>query len=611
MSETAVIEPIMEPIESLDELKKGIRVPEAEFEAWLKRYDWTWQQLARNEFPVPFDSFAEFQLACICSDPLLWCQAFLREPEDPDNKDPYNFFDFQVTSLRNTGDTLHSCASEVGKTREIVAKCLYRMFNGQNGSGLIGAPQQTHLSEIIDAMLDQFYWNKELGRALIKHEKSPHHLFRMRGFKLYFRPAGHDGEAFRNVHVKTFAVMEEAAKLKNRKQWSEFFRAMKPACALNIYSVPDGDRSCEFFRLAQEARGESARSTDELDEEESLLDDRFLSLYQFSKEEMPPPYWTDKRRRKYIKQFGGETAPEYVHNILGVDGDPENPVFPWYHFSKLLKDIPAYRCLKVVVNEAEGTVSLYGTKISGEKEDVLTDRRENLSDFDLVSVIKSFFSPMHGVLCGGADFAYSPDPTEIIVKLIMGKVHTVIARLHLESVTYDQQDSAINALDDIYDGGKHIMGWGLDLGSAGSAVYHNLMAKYPDKKFDDRATGYMFESAFEAVDEEGNVIMQKGQVLKKPAKELATDFLTKKMQRQELEYPFDPDITLYYPNHTSRAGSNGRRIYKGKDDHIIDADRALTLRALLTDMKPTLHVEGHGSGQRLETAGTGGGAYLT
>ncbi len=36
-------------------------------------------------------------------------------------------------------------------------------------------------------------------------------------------------------------------------------------------------------------------------------------------------------------------------------------------------------------------------------------------------MIKSFFNPVHGLKTGGADFGYSPDPTEIVVKNVIGK----------------------------------------------------------------------------------------------------------------------------------------------------------------------------------------------
>ena len=63
-------------------------------------------------------------------------------------------------------------------------------------------------------------------------------------------------------------------------------------------------------------------------------------------------------------------------------------------------------------------------------------------------------------------------------------------------------------------------------------------------------------------------------------KELATDLLVKKMQRQQLEYPPDQDIILAYTNHTCRIGER-QRIYNKENDHIIDADRAQELAGVL------------------------------
>ena len=243
-----------EPIQKISDLRKGILIPQEIFELWLETWDWTFHQLARSEFPAPFREIDEFQLACICADPVLWCQAFLREPEDPDHQDPYNFFPYQEESIRYHGHVIHKDGSEVGKTREIIAYCMYAAFTTANGSGLNGAPQQTHLEEIIEGMLDQMDFNPELFKSLMKYKKHPHHTFYFSNrFKLYFRPSGFDGEAYRGVHVRTFAIKDEAAKDKNTKQWSEFWRAMKPGCVARIYSVPDGDRSCDFYKLGQRA----------------------------------------------------------------------------------------------------------------------------------------------------------------------------------------------------------------------------------------------------------------------------------------------------------------------------------------------------------------------
>jgi hypothetical protein len=589
----------MQAVDYLAGLGKEIVVPRESFEAALERFGWSWHQAARGELPPPFSSLDEFQLWIISSDPVLWSDRYLIDPDDPER--PWTFWDYQEESIRYHGNTLHECGAEVGKTREIIAYILWKAFNVPNGSGLVTAPMTIHLMEIIDNLEQQLAHNARLGKALVLHRKQPHHHMKFsNGFKVDFRPTGHDGEALRGVHVSTFAMVDEAAKIKNPSVWKEFWRASKPGCVHKCYSTPDGDRSTVFYRLCQKADGK-------LKEDDSADDVGLKNLefrkFHWSKELMPPPFWTPERRRFYIDQYGGEDSPGYQQNVLGNWGDPENSVFPWYQFQRLLHDVPEYRCLKILVDESHGEVSIYGYQLTaplsprplpdtgegalekGKPEPVtLIDRRVSKHTFDIAAEIKSFFDPLPGLCFGGADLGFSQDPTEIYVKLVFGKAHRLICRVQLKGVTYDQQADAIDALDDIYDAGQNKMGWGLDFGNAGSAVVHILQGqeKYAAKDYEDRLTGYQFGAAYDAISEDGETIIDKknDKPVRLSAKELSTDLLTTKMQRVELQYPFDPDIILYYPSHTYRNGQN-RRIYKDIDDHVIDADRVLTLRIVL------------------------------
>jgi hypothetical protein len=583
-----------EPI-ALKDLRKGLRIPEEDFDLWLRSYDWTFHQIAREEYPPPFKSFDEIQLACICADPLLWARSFLREPEDPDHKDPYNFFDYQIESLRHDGGAIHKDAAEIGKTRELVALAMYWAFTTRGGSGLIGAPLQTHLDEIIEAILEQLEFNPDLGASLVRHKKKPHHtLFFSNRFKIDFRPSGFDGIAYRGVHAKTFAIKDEAAKDKNKKQWSEFWRSVKPGCIPRIYSVPDGDRACEFYRLAERAQRASASGDIDKDTPAHIKAMRF-KYFNWKKSLMPPPYWTKERKAFYVDLYGGEDSPEYKHNIEGADGDPESSVFPWSQLGPCIKDIPEYRCLKVLVDAGNNEVILNGYKceyVPGDAGPVartipLMDTVFNKSTFfdyddsvesEFRRVIKEFFVSVPGLKRGGADLGFSGDPSEITVKLIYGKRERLVARLKLKHVTYDQQCQALDALDDLYD--PLSITWGTDFGNAGSAVAHDLqgLPQYKDKNYTDRLRGFQFESTGDNVDETGEPIIDAK--TEKPAritlKELSTDILTKKMQRLELEYPPDPDIILDYPNHTVRSGGK-HRIFKKQKDHLIDSDRAQEL----------------------------------
>ena len=639
----------IEPLESLDYLKKEIFVPHEDFEKWLQSHDWTYHQTARNEFPEGYGSLLDFQLGCIKADPALWVAFFLREPEDADHQEPYSLWDYQKESIRYPDHTIHKCGAEVGKTREIIAYILWKVFTTENGSGLVGAPQQTHLDEIIEAIYEQLEYNPILMQSLVKWKKHPHHQFIFDNrFKVYFRPSGYDGEAYRGVHVRTFAIKDEAAKDKNKKQWSEFWRAMKPGCVAKIYSVPDGDRSCDFYKLAQRAQKwnldfglgildydkepqlnpkseiqiPNSQQEAKIDSFQGIakhIQNIKFRLFHWPKTIMPAPYWSADRRKFYVDQYGGEDSPEYKHNVLGDDGDPESTVFPWEQFKYCIKEIPEYRCLKVLVDSANNEVIVTGYKFgyaNGDSgpipitttiidtvyrktgffnydfnrgdEDFKFEIRNPKSEIvmtesEFTKLLKSFFLAVPGLKRGGADFGYSGDPTEIIVKNIVGKTERIVARLQLKHVTYDQQCQALNALDDVY-GPQESISWGTDFGNAGSAVAHDLqgLPQYAGKNYDDRLKGFMFESSTDNVDEDGDPIIdaRTEEPAKITLKELATDHIVRRMQRQETEYPPDPDYILYYPNHTC-SNKGKHRIYKKVDDHLIDAERAGQLAKIL------------------------------
>jgi hypothetical protein len=316
---------------------------------------------------------------------------------------------------------------------------------------------------------------------------------------------------------------------------------------------------------------------------------------------MPPPFWTEERRRFYIDQYGGEDSPEYKHNVLGEDGDPEDTVFPWHQFKGCIRDIPEYRCLKILADAAAGEVSITGYRTEyvtthgdpSPRITLLTDEvcslgaffeRDEAGESEFTRLVKTFFVSVPGLKRGGGDFGFSSDPTEIIIKSIQGTRERTVARLQMKRVTYDQQCQALDALDDLYGSTGEII-WGTDFGNAGSSVAHDLQGLdiYAAKNYAERLRGFMFESTTENIDEGGEPVIdaKTGKPARITMKELATDLIVKKMQRLELEYPPDPDFSLFYTNHTVRMGKH--RIYKKEDDHLIDADRVQKLAGVMRE----------------------------
>lgn len=570
------------------------------FEAWLATQGWAWQPLSRGEYGV---SLEEARLMYVCSDPVLWCEAFLTEP---DNGAPYTFFSYQVESVRAwMQNTITQAGAEVGKTREIVALILWGQCTGfgfaiKNPSMLIGAPQQTHLDEIIMAIEahigegeGQEGRKPVINRFWRKPKKHPHYLMRFKGPTctgnqlglVYFRPAGHDGEAFRGVHVSGLALMDEAAKIKNKVCWSEFHRALKPGCMERVYSVPDGDNSTEYYRMTQHAMPNLEPGQPG------------VRLFHWPKTIMPPPFWSEERRRLMIERFGGEDSPGYQRNVLGLHGQQENPVWPWALIEQNIHDVPGYCVIRLVADEAKGDLHIIANRIElrlagGKKsyrEKCLADRYDSLEPFkdhhtrrDAVRrLLREFVQPVESaVLWAGADLGFSRDPTEIVVTRELGRELRDEVRIHARGVSYDVQCEVIYCLDELLNFQAQ---WGVDFGSAGTAVVQILQSQalYERGDYESRMTGFNFSAAVDAIDEEGNVLEAEGDGNRKavriPAKELATNLLTQRFQRLGWVLPYDAEVIDHFSNHTAREGAKHRIFSKG-NDHTIDAKRVLILR---------------------------------
>lgn len=555
-------------------LNERIIIPEPEFRAFIDSLGWTWQQAARGEVPEPFVNLEDFQLACISDDPYLWCTFFLKEPTDPkppEEKGPYSFWDYQVVSLRWLRSFIHYDGAEVGKSREIVAKSLYFCFNNPHGSGLIGAPETKYLRPIIRDIENQLEWNPELGEEVKKIEKAgdlvTEILFK-NGFVLYFRHSGHDGRPYRSIHVRTFAFKDEAAKDHNQLTWSEFYRALEPGCITGLYSVPDGNL-LEFWRRGQEAR--------ELSKSKPYSQFKYdeLRFFNWPKTLMPNPYWSPERRLKLIREYQGENHPDYLHNVLGLDGDPEASVFPWVLMKNNIKDIPEYRCLKIT--KTTRGYSIIGYSINGLEANFIIDRVLPFDEFG-PDFIRQFFTVPAGLTLFymGADLGYSPDPSVFYVKAVIGNKRRLIARVYMESMEYPEQGRIFDALDDVYDDGRNETVSGLDAGNAGTAFYQYNVENFPGKKYKNRMHPISMASKHAELDSKGRPVMDKfkDKPIERRAKSLATKMITRGMYDQNMEYPHDPELVRTYPAYTAKKGSDGDLIYSEKNDHDIAADQA-------------------------------------
>lgn len=179
--------------------------------------------------------------------------------------------------------------------------------------------------------------------------------------------SGYDGEAYRGVHVRTFAIKDEAAKDKNKRQWSEFWRAIKPGCipsrSIQCQTVtgPVSSSSWGSGRKGQR-RNRKRRSMASVDAGKHIKS-MIFKLFQWQKPQMPYPYWSEDRRRFYVEQYGGEdkcrntsttslvkTVIRRIPSFPGSSSNIASGTFLITGHSKFLLKQRGTKCLSPVIN---------------------------------------------------------------------------------------------------------------------------------------------------------------------------------------------------------------------------------------------------------------------
>ncbi len=593
-----------------------------EFDAWLAVRGWNWRRLDAGDYGLGVE---EALLLFTLEDPVRWCETFLIEPR---TGEPWRFFDYQKPSIRAwRQDVVHQDGAEVGKTREILClvlwgQCTSMGLTTQRPWMLIGAPQQTHLDEIILAVEEQVGVHKGandgkgnwLSQFWLEPKRTPHMMQRFRTVpikgekpgigRVYYRPGGHDGEAFRGVHVNALAVMDEAAKIKRAVIFTEFWRALEPGCTSRAYSVPDGDRNSEFFKLSQQAREnlpEKAKGT---------------RLFRWPKTIMPPPFWSAERDALMVQRYGSRQSPGYVRNVLGEWGDAESPVFGWELLLPNVMPLPAFRILKLQADRTRGELAVTLARIElqitdGRKSgvphfeaDTSTDLAPFLSrdDAERRRAMRELIEPLiaartSGVFWAGVDFGETHDPTEITISEERGPRLLDELRVQCKGLPYVAQAELIYCLDALF--GQRAQ-WGADLGSAGTAVVRELqtLELFGDARFDERMMGFQFAGIVDCIGEDGEPLRDQTKtdadaIVRMPSKHWATQCMVSRFQRLGYGLAYDSETLDWMTSHTAREGAKWP-IYSKQNDHNLDARRVQMLRKLYAELGSSVDVFGSG-----------------
>jgi hypothetical protein len=620
-------------------------------DALLRRNRWSWQALERGDLKLGDEVLDADRLQwwLVNADPVLWVETNLvNRPEDGGGL--WQLFPYQRPSLRFRGHVVHQDGAEVGKSREIVGLLLWGCLGAERGSVLVGSALDGDLDEIWEEVEWQLSANPYLGDALRARTTKPYRRLTWRnGLRVLFRPAGHDGRAYRGIHVRGWLLHDEAAKVVNPRSWSEFWRAAKPGCEIRIYSVPTGDRQCTFQRIADNAvpadsvlpadvpeqilfqllRPSAAATPESVRALARDLGGRTWVRFHWPKTIMPHPFWSEERRQEFVGFYGGPDEPGYVHNVLGLPGDPEYTLFPERLLKPALTWIPDYLTVSFRWDARAGQLDALSRRLNpaypwGEEgelqaaavEDLEEDQEETESPADalqpyltvlqdtldlagwdhwnadrrrqtITDLARYFVRPIAGDLTAGVDVG-SATVTEILLESRNGLTDTLVHRLHLTGWNWYAQRDFILALDAIL---HPAGGWGFDATGVGRVLV-DLLA--PD--LEDRLSGYVFNRATPAIDPatgEAQLDPASGREILISYKELGTQLIERRLHGRTLELPYDPEVRHLLANHTYSQSGEGRRFSK-VNDHLVDALRVAELRKLTADWStvaapPPLH----------------------
>jgi hypothetical protein len=646
-------------------------------DALLRRNRWSWQALERGDLRLGDEvlDIDRLQWWLVNADPVLWVETNLvNKPEDGGGL--WQLFPYQRPSLRFRGHVVHQDGAEVGKSREIVGLLLWGCLGAERGSVLVGSALDGDLDEIWEEVEWQLSANPFLANSLRASTTKPYRRLTWRnGLRVLFRPAGHDGRAYRGIHVRGWLLHDEAAKVVNPRSWAEFWRAAKPGCEIRIYSVPTGDRLCTFQRIADNALPAESivpADTPALVVKQLLRPDltstpegtrnlardlggRTWVKFHWPKTIMPHPFWSEERRQEFVGFYGGPDEPGYVHNVLGLPGDPEYSLFPERLLKPALTWIPDYLSISfrwdarasqldglsrrlnpsypwgdeadpssspspgegVLGRSGRGGQGVRASSPSDDPEEAeghadappayLTVLQDSLDvsgwdrwDADrrrqTINDLAAFFvrPGISGVgdLTAGVDVG-SATVTEILFQRRNGLSDSLVLRIHLTGWNWYAQRDFILALDAIL---MPAGGWGFDATGVGRVLV-DLLAP----ELGDRLSGYVFNRSTPAVDPttgEAQLDPTSGREVLLSYKELATQLLERRLHGRGLELPFDPEVRHLLANHTYSQSGDARRFSK-VNDHLVDALRVAELRKLTADWSaftpPLVHATPQGS----------------
>lgn len=480
---------------------------------------------------------ADIRLAQILMDPVYWGQEYLTNRDGT----PRSYWQHQIEDLRCTAkNAIHLDGRDVGKSINLTTAALHFAFTTRGGGGLVAAPQQGHLDNIIEEIEFQFDNNPLLASSIavgaggkLKISKKPYYRIEFKNASvLYFRPAGPYGDAFRSLHVERVWV-DEGAWL-TEKAWKALRQCLKKGGQLRVYSTPNGLRNSTYYRLTT---------------------DKKAGFQVFRWPSWLNPAWDKERETELLEFYGGKDTAGWQHEVSGEHGKPAYGAFDIEAFHACRRESLEYQRVFIAGDDLADCTT----------EDEVADR------LDLLLGVQPADGGIHWI---GGDLGYTNDPTEIIVARETPhpdkerSVMEIILRVHCEHVAYPYIAQLIALLDQYF----RPTGIGVDNGGNGLAVCQDLLSldKYKPLQLLGRLRGFDFGGMTE-LDE------RDGQTIRKRTKELMTSLINGMMRRGQFSFPIDDTEIEDQITTQTYTLSNGNVIYSKGNDHFNDALRCLAL----------------------------------
>ena len=572
-------------------------------------------------------TWSDVEFLVSAGDPVAWAYLNLREPRDIRDEngtlfrrkgDPWQLFPIQAKLARLRGDIIAMCGAEVGKTRDIVLQILWALSTtpGAPSVGVI-AWKDAVLDAIWSELKYQVGENPAICGGLVDKDEKPLKKGAFRnGAAVEMRLCGFDGTGVRGMHVTRMLLIDEAAAMKKRAMFTEAWSRSMPGCERRVYGTPDGDYSGPYHSLCARADSVDGR----MEKDEILIDDfdsPKFKIINIRKYDLPEPFWSAARARKFEELYGGRDTLDWQNNIEGTWGSPEYSVFPAEHLDNMTrKYLPDFRMVRATIDRKAQRVFFAAARLDPGVDEVDNggNRRNErlLASEDLpYSTGRELAQRIAGFVPGisradeqifiGADLGFEKDPTEIVAFRKIGPVLSQIFRLHLRYAKGPEQEEIFRALDCAL---GHVAIAGLDAGSAGSflvATLANNDGVCPRcGKFvylSERVHGFNFGAKNDLLDlETGEPVPNPDRsdesgtplAMRFSNKEASTRYIETLMHRGFIQIANDGgagNMDLSGPrllsNHTSKGVSTlGERQFKDRDDHYPDALRQLMLAVM-------------------------------